>query len=154
MAKAKKAVKKSVKKAAAKKPTAKKAVTKAKVQKSVAPKKASAVKPAAAKPMKLVDLSGFMTPLDDRLVVQLSQTEKVTAGGLIIPDSVSTIAGHREGVVLAVGRGHRDSKGRLRPMDVSKGDRIVFSSMTGAKLDYQDAELMILRETDVMGVIS
>lgn len=102
---------------------------------------------------KIIDISLFVTPLDDRLVVQLNQSEKVTPGGLIIPDTVSDVSGHHEGTVLATGRGHRDNKGRLRPMDVRQGNKILFSSMTGSKLHYQGTDLIILRETDVMGVI-
>lgn len=108
---------------------------------------------ASSAPARLVDVSRFVTPLDDRLVVQVKGSEKVTAGGLIIPDTVQNVAGHREGVVIAVGRGHRDHKGRLRPMDVKKGDKILFSSRTDYKLNFQDVELLILRETDVMGVL-
>lgn len=118
---------------------------------------AAAPKPAKSSsssvPMRLVDVSRFVTPLDNRLVVQVKGAEKVTAGGLIIPDTVQSVSGHREGVVIAVGRGHRDHKGRLRPMDVKKGDKILFSARTDYKLNFQDVELLILRETDVMGVL-
>ncbi len=103
--------------------------------------------------MKLVDVSDFVTPLDDRMIIQATEEEKVTASGLIIPDTVTSVSGNRKGVVLSVGRGHRDPKGRVRPMDVRAGDKIVFSTYAGSKLDYQGNELIILRETDVMGVL-
>ena len=120
--------------------------------------KASPVKPTPKSSpgktsVKLVDVSSFVTPLDDRMIVQVAQGEKVTAGGLIIPDTVSTVSGNREGIVLSVGRGHRDQKGRLRPMDVKKGDKVIFSEFTGSKLNYEGQDLLILRETDVMGVL-
>lgn len=149
------------------KPVAAKATAKKSASTKAAPQKAakSQGKPAAkaaskstnakssSSNPKLVDVSQFVTPLDDRLIVQLKSAERMTAGGLIIPDTVTDVSGHLEGTVLSVGRGHRDPKGRVRPMDVKRGDKIVFSSFAGAKLEYQNADLMILRETDVMGVI-
>ena len=104
--------------------------------------------------VKIVDISQFVTPLDDRVVIQISQRERLTPGGLIIPDTVSSSESYREGIVLSVGRGHRDPKGRLRPMDLKSGDKVLFSEYSGSKIHYQNAELMILRETDVMGVVS
>lgn len=177
MAKAKSKVKSiSKKKIVVKaKPKAKKVIVKAKAKKSIVKAKAkppvkskkvlapvkSKTKPAAFKmatlkpspKARLVDVSDFVTPLDDRIIVQASEGEKITAGGLIIPDTVSTISGNKKGVVLAVGRGHVDKKGRVRPMDVKAGDNIVFPDFTGSKIIYQGQDLIILRETDVMGVL-
>lgn len=149
------AAKKSApKKVVAKKPAAKKSSPKKTVaKKTSAPKLASQKSMATQKPSKLVDLSQFVTPLDDRLVVQLTQKEAKTAGGLYIPDTVSDVAGHKEGTVVAVGRGHRDGKGRVRPMDVQKGDKVMFSAFGGTKLEFQNYDLLILRESDVMGVV-
>lgn len=115
-------------------------------------RKAQALSPSAST-QKVVDVTDFVTPLDDRMIVQIKAVEKRTTGGLYIPDTVSSVSGHREGLVLSVGRGHRDPKGRLRPMDVKKGDRVLFSEYAGSKLDYAGQELVILRETDVMGVV-
>ncbi len=140
-----------------------KAKPKAKVAKKVAAKPKVKTKPAAkVKPAavpapvktKTIDLSKFVTPLDDRMIVQVSGTERKTPGGLYIPDTVSNVSGNREGVVLAVGRGHRDPKGRIRPMDVKKGDKVVFSEYAGSKITHQGQDLIILRETDVMGVLN
>lgn len=179
VAKAKKkspAKKAATKKPAAKKPTPKKVAAKKSVAKKLAPKKTAPKKAVAKKaapkksnspkmstktsstkssqkPAKLVDLSQFMTPLDDRMVVQVMQKEAKTAGGLYIPDTVTDVAGHKEGTVVAVGRGHRDVKGRMRPMDVQKGDKVLFSSFSGSKFEYQNFDLLILRESDVMGVV-
>lgn len=155
----KKAVKKTVapvKKGAAKKAPAKKKT----VAKPVAKKSAAKVsKPAASHlvksaPKKVLDLSDFVTPLDDRLLVQISGTEKMTAGGLYIPDTVADTSGNLEGYVVAVGRGHLSKKGHVRPMDVTVGDRVVFSEYAGSKIKIQNEDLIILREGDVMGVVS
>lgn len=146
MAKAKKKIaKKPVKKTAPKKGASKKAT----------PKKVVAQKPAPVKSKKsLIDLSDFVTPLDDRLIVQLKEMERKTAGGLFIPDTVSDVSGNLEGIVIAVGRGHRDHKGRMRPMDVKRGDRVVFAEYVGNPIQLKNEELIILRESEVMGVLS
>ena len=139
--------------APAKKAPAKKAAAPAK--KAVPSKKAAPVKASASKPAKtdLVDLSGFVTPLDDRLIVQMKDAERVTAGGLIIPDTVGDVSGNREGTVVSVGRGHRDPKGHLRPMDVRAGDRVVFTGHAGSKIRLLNHDLVILRESEVLGVV-
>ena len=164
MAKTKaKAKKKSAVKAKPKAKAKLKLKSNTKVTKKSAP--AKKVKPkakAVAKPVTLkasvvtkpIDVTKFVTPLDDRMIVQVSSAEKMTAGGLYIPDTVTNISGNREGVVLAVGRGHRDPKGRVRPMDVKKGDKVVFSDFSGSKITYQGQDLIILRETDIMGVLN
>lgn len=139
------------KKSAPKKKIIKKKVVKKPVKKA-APKKAKPVVIKTTK-TKVVDVSEFVTPLDDRIIVQVSRSERVTAGGLIIPDTVSQVSGNRQGLVLSVGRGHRDKKGRVRPMDVKSGDKILFAEYAGSKLNYDGQDLVILRETDVMGVL-
>lgn len=169
----KKAIKKSApakkavtKKSPAKKVAAKKSVTKKTTAKQVAPKKTpakaqkSAVKASTdhlvkpAKQLKKIDLSDFVTPLDDRLLVQVTGAEKMTPGGLYIPDTVADTSGNLEGYVVAVGRGHMNKKGHVRPMDVIIGDRVVFSEYAGSKIKIQNEDLIILRESDVMGVVS
>lgn len=167
--KAVKAVKKIVKKKAsiAKKSAApKKSVTAKKTGSGKKPSKPAlkskvTSKKAAAKPRlkeavsaKAADLSHFVTPLDDRLIVRLSGAEKMTAGGLYIPDSVSDTSGNLQGVVVAAGRGHFSKKGHLRPMDVKLGDKVVFSEYAGSKIKIQNEDLVILRESDVMGVVA
>lgn len=151
-------VKKTVKKTTVKKAVAKKTVAK----KAAAPKKAVAVastnhllRAAVEKtPKKALDLSGFVTPLDDRLMIQVSSAERKTPGGLFIPDTVADTSGNLEGVVVAVGRGHMDKKGRVHPMDVKVGDQIVFPQYAGSKIKIQNEDLIILRESEVMGVVS
>lgn len=158
------AAKKSVtKKSMAKKPVAKKVLAKKTVVKKAIGKKPTekkstvvsaatqtSSKPKAAK----VDFSSLLTPLDDRLVVRLSGAEKMTAGGLYIPDTVSDVSGNLEGVVVAIGRGHMNKKGHVRLMDVKAGDRVVFSEYAGSKVKLHNEDLVILRESEVLGVVS
>ncbi|KHD89255.1 MAG: hypothetical protein OM95_04560 [Bdellovibrio sp. ArHS] len=101
-----------------------------------------------------MDLSGFVTPLDDRLIVQLSGAEKMTPGGLYIPDTVADTSGNLQGSVVAVGRGHMTKKGHLKPMDVQVGDKVIFSEYAGNKIEIQNEDLIILREGDVLGVVA
>lgn len=138
----KKVVKKSAKKAVKK--VTKKAVKKT-VVKKIAAKKVIAKKPASFK--------NFLSPLGDRLIVQISEMERKTAGGLYIPDTVADISGNLEGVVVAVGPGYRDRKGRLRPMDVKVGDGVIFSQYSGNKIEMQGQNVVILHEAEVMGVL-
>lgn len=143
---AKKAVKKS-----AKKPVAKKAAAK-KVTKKVAVK--AVAKPVAAKPAaKKIDYSKAITPLGDRLVVRVIKGEKMTAGGLIIPDMVNSAVGHLKGEVLAVGKGSKNKKGALRPLDVQVGDEVLFAEYAGTKVEFNSEELQIVHESDVMGIV-
>lgn len=147
----------AVKKATAKKPVAKKALVQKTAAKS-APTKATALKATPAMPFassnsKKVDLSNFVTPLDDRLMVQLTGVEKMTAGGLYIPDTVADVSGNLQGFVVSVGRGHRNRKGHVRPMDLKVGDKILFSEYAGTKLKIQNQDVLILRESDVLGVV-
>lgn len=155
------AVKKS---AAAKKPAPKLAAKlAAKPVKKTAPTAASikanpkmaakpAKKTASAKQGKL-DLSEFVTPLDDRILVQPKELETMTAGGLYIPDTVSERGANAEGYVVSVGRGHRSPKGYVRPMDVKIGDKVLFAEHSGSEIKVQEHNLLILREADVLGII-
>ena len=163
---AKKAVKRTAKSPA--KATAKKAASSKAAQvsgKKTTPAKASPTsvkaRPTAAglarpKHLKLVtDMSSFVTPLDDRVLIRLSGSERTTPSGLLfIPDTVSDTSGNLEGLVVAVGRGRRDKKGQIRPMDVQLGDRAVFSEYAGSKIRVQNEDLVLLRESEVMGVLS
>lgn len=103
---------------------------------------------------KKLDLSQFVTPLDDRILIQPEKTEKMTPGGLYIPDTVSDVSGNLQGYVVAVGRGHMNKKGQVRPMDVQVGDKILFNEYSGSKITIQNEDLIILREVEVMGVVS
>ncbi|MGZ3743039.1 MAG: co-chaperone GroES [Pseudobdellovibrionaceae bacterium] len=96
----------------------------------------------------------MLTPLDDRVMVQILSKEKVTAGGLYIPDTVSNVSGNLEGFVVSVGRGHRNKKGQVRPMDLKVGDKVLFSEYSGSKIKIQDQDLLIIREADILGVVA
>lgn len=90
-------------------------------------------------------------PLYDRILVRRIDAEEKTAGGLIIPDSAKEKP--QEGEVLAVGSGARDDGGKLIPLDVSVGDRILFGKWSGTEIRLDGEDLLIMKESDVMGVI-
>ena len=152
---AKKTAKKAVKKSAAKKPVKKavKKVAKQAVLKTVkkAVVKKSSVKPVPKISQKSLDQLG-LNPLADRLIVKIDVAEKRTAGGLYIPDTAQ-VSGNYRGQVLAVGRGSTSKKGFFRPMDVRAGDEILFSEYAGSKMTIDGFDVLILRETDVLGVV-
>ncbi len=155
-----KAKSKVVVKAKVKAKTTAKVSTKAKPKSKAkpAPKvqvKAKSISVIAApkKAMKMTDYSKAITPLADRLVIRVVQTEKVTPGGIIIPDTVSTIAGHIEGEVLAVGHGSKNKKGSIKPLDVQVGDFVLFSEHSGTPVVFNSEELQIIKESDVMGIV-
>lgn len=147
------AKKTAAKKAPVKKAAAKKSV-KVGVKKTTVKKAVTSHLVKATAQVRKMDLSQFVTPLDDRLIVQVSGAEKMTPGGLYLPDTVADTSGNLEGYVVAVGRGHMNKKGHVRLMDVNLGDRVVFSEYAGSKIKIQNEDLIILRESDVMGVVS
>lgn len=134
---------------------------KPKVKAKVKAKIASKVKPKVSQPQKKApkqattnNIEKLLTPLDDRIVVQLSGVERKTAGGLIIPDTVADVSGNLKGKVVAVGRGHLNKKGKIKPMDVKLGDEVVFSEFSGNKIKLGQSDFVILREVDVLGTVS
>ncbi len=148
----KKAVKKVVKKAAKKavKKLTNKVKTKA-IIKPVAKKPVSTLKPKVN-----IDYSLVVTPLGDRIVTRPEKAggEKVTAGGLIIPDTVNTVAGYIKAEVLAVGTGVQNKKtGSKKPLDVQVGDFILFSDYAGTKIQFNSEDILIVHESDVMGIV-
>ena len=90
-------------------------------------------------------------PLHDRVLVKRVQQDVKTAGGIIIPDTVQEKP--MEGEVLAVGPGARDESGKLVPLDVKSGDRILFGKWSGTEVKLDGEELLIMKESDIMGVI-
>ena len=90
-------------------------------------------------------------PLHDRVVVRRLEQEEKTAGGIIIPDTAKEKP--QEGEVVAVGPGARDEQGKLQPLDVKAGDRVLFGKWSGTEVKIDGEELMIMKESDVMGVI-
>lgn len=93
-----------------------------------------------------------LTPLDDRLVVSIEKPKEKTAGGLFIP-STAHVGRSDIGYVIAVGRGHQDKKGRLKSMDVQVGDQVLFNPYAGTEAQFDGQDVMILRESDIMGVV-
>ena len=90
-------------------------------------------------------------PLHDRILVRRIEAEEKTAGGIIIPDTAKEKP--QEGEVIAVGPGARDESGKLTPLDVKVGDRILFGKWSGTEVKIDGEELLIMKESDVMGVI-
>ncbi len=90
-------------------------------------------------------------PLHDRVVVRRVDSEEKTAGGIIIPDTAKEKPS--EGVVEAVGPGARDESGKVVALDVKVGDRILFGKWSGTEVKLDGKELLIMNETDIMGVI-
>jgi chaperonin GroES len=92
-----------------------------------------------------------LRPLQDRLLVQRVEEEEKTKGGIIIPDTAKEKPA--EGKVVAVGKGKLDDKGKAIPMDVKKGDRILFGKYSGTEIKIEGEEYLIMREDDVLGII-
>jgi chaperonin GroES len=90
-------------------------------------------------------------PLHDRILVRRIEAEEKTAGGIIIPDTAKEKP--MEGEVIATGPGARDEAGKLVPLDVKAGDRILFGKWSGTEIKLDGEDLLIMKESDVMGVI-
>jgi chaperonin GroES len=90
-------------------------------------------------------------PLHDRVVVRRLEQEEKTAGGIIIPDTAKEKP--QEGEVIAVGPGARDDQGKLQALDLKAGDRVLFGKWSGTEVKLDGEELMIMKESDIMGVI-
>lgn len=107
----------------------------------------------APKVVAKIDYSRAVTPLADRLVVRVKTGERITAGGLIIPDTASMATGYLKAEVLAVGSGIKTKKGQLLPLDVQIGDEVLFQEYAGTKVEFNNEELVIINESDVMGIV-
>ena len=92
-----------------------------------------------------------VTPLHDRILVRRIEGEEKTKGGLIIPDTAKEKP--QEGKVVAVGKGKVNDDGELRPLDVHKGDRILFGKYSGTEIELEGEEHLIIREDDVLAVL-
>ncbi len=91
-------------------------------------------------------------PLHDRVVVKRVEAEEKSKGGIIIPDTAKEKP--QEGEVVAVGPGGRDENGKLVPMDLKTGDRVLFGKWSGTEVKLDGDELLIMKESDIMGVIA
>jgi chaperonin GroES len=92
-----------------------------------------------------------LRPLHDRVLVRRVEQEAKTTGGIIIPDTAQEKP--MEGDVIAVGPGARGEDGKVRPLDVKAGDRVLFGKWSGTEVKIDGEELMIMKESDVMGII-
>jgi chaperonin GroES len=90
-------------------------------------------------------------PLHDRVLVRRIEAEEKTAGGIIIPDTAKEKP--MEGEVIAVGPGARNEKGELFPLDVKAGDRILFGKWSGSEVRMDGQDLLIMKESDIMGIV-
>ncbi|MFP6757625.1 MAG: co-chaperone GroES [Alphaproteobacteria bacterium] len=90
-------------------------------------------------------------PLHDRVLVKRIEEDERTAGGIIIPDTAKEKPS--QGKVLAVGSGNRDDSGKLTPLDVKKGNKVLFGKWSGTEVTIDSDELMIMKESDIMGII-
>ena len=95
-------------------------------------------------------MAGKVRPLHDRVIVKRVDEEEKTAGGIIIPDTAKEKP--QEGKVVAVGSGKRED-GKVIPLDVKAGDRVLFSKYSGTEIQLDGAEHLIMREDDILGII-
>tara|TARA_B100000508_G_C11391576_1_gene243666 strand:- start:115 stop:405 length:291 start_codon:yes stop_codon:yes gene_type:complete len=91
-------------------------------------------------------------PLHDRVLLRRIEQEAKTAGGIIIPDTAQEKP--MEGEVVAVGTGHVNDNGDVRPLDVKAGERVIFSKWAGTEVMVDGEELMVMKESDIIGVIA
>lgn len=91
-------------------------------------------------------------PLHDRVVIKRIDAEEKTKGGIIIPDNAAEKP--QEGKVVAAGPGSRDEAGKITPMDVKKGDRVLFGKWSGTEVKIDGEDLLIMKESDLMGVLN
>ncbi|NBJ13664.1 MULTISPECIES: co-chaperone GroES [Microvirga] len=90
-------------------------------------------------------------PLHDRIVVRRIEPEERTAGGIIIPDTAKEKP--QQGEVIAVGPGARDESGKVQPLDVKAGDRVLFGKWSGTEVRVGGEDLLIMKESDIMGIL-
>lgn len=90
-------------------------------------------------------------PLGDRVVIESIKREEKTAGGIYLPDSVKEKP--MEGTVISVGKGARDNQGNIIPMELKSGDKIIFGKWAGTEVKIDGKEFLIMKESDVMGVL-
>ena len=93
-----------------------------------------------------------LTPLHDRVLVKREEQDAKSAGGIIIPDTVQEKP--MEGKVIAVGSGTRSEDGKVTPLDVKTGDRILFGKWSGTEVKVDGEDLLIMKESDILGVIA
>jgi chaperonin GroES len=104
------------------------------------------------RPQRVIMAKLKFRPLHDRVVVKRVDAEEKTKGGIIIPDTAKEKP--QEGEIVAVGPGGRDEAGKLIPIDVKAGDRVLFGKWSGTEVKIDGEELLIMKESDIMGVVA
>jgi chaperonin GroES len=92
-----------------------------------------------------------LKPLADRLVVEPTEQEEVTASGIYVPETAKEKP--QEGKVVAVGPGRKDDEGKRIPMDVAKGDKVLYAKYGGTEVKLEDKKLLILKESDILAIL-
>jgi len=92
-----------------------------------------------------------LKPLGDRVLVEPTEREEMTASGIYVPETAKERP--QEGVVVAVGPGRKDDDGKLIPMDVKKGDRVLYAKYGGTEVKLEDKKYLILKETDILAIL-
>lgn len=95
----------------------------------------------------------WLNPLDDRLLIEILEEPKQSPGGIILIDSTEQ-AENLRGFVIAIGRGHQNKKGRIRPIEAKAGDKVIFSKYAGDKISHDGVNFVVIRETDILGFAS
>ena len=96
-------------------------------------------------------MASTIKPLEDRILVQPLEAETTTSFGLVIPDTAKEKP--QEGEIVAVGPGGRDESGKLTPLDVKAGDKVLFGKWSGTEVKIDGQDLLIMKESDIMGVV-
>ena len=96
-------------------------------------------------------MSAKFRPLHDRVLVRRASNDEKTAGGIILPENAQEKP--MEGEVIAIGSGHINDNGDVRPLDVKKGDKIIFSKWAGTEVKIDGEALMVMKESDIIGII-
>jgi len=92
-----------------------------------------------------------LRPMQDRIIVKRLEEEAITAGGILIPETAKEKP--QKGEIIAVGKGKRSEDGKIFPLDVKAGDKVLFSKYAGTEFKIEGEELLIMREDDILGVI-
>ena len=92
-----------------------------------------------------------LRPIDDRVVVKVLEAEEKTKGGIVLPDTAKEKP--QKGEIVAAGPGKRNEDGKIQPLDIKKGDKVLFSKYAGTEVKVEGEELLIMREDDIVGVI-
>ncbi len=92
-----------------------------------------------------------MKPLGSRVVIEPIDQEEVTAGGIVLPETAKEKP--QQGIILSVGPGDRDEEGKRIPMDVAKGDKVLFAKYSGTEIKMDGKKLLILRESDILAIV-